>query len=69
MSRESLEKVKHYVRGTIVRMQGNSPSLKARVFTRVSFEDLERDTLFSKGLSQRETAEARSNNQDVHSDD
>ena len=50
-------------------MQGNSPSLKARVFTRVSFEDLERDTLFSKGLGQRETAEARSNNQDVHGDD
>ena len=61
--------MKHSVQGRLIRMQGNSPSLKARVFTRVSFKYLERDALLSKGLGQRKTAEASSNDQDVHDSD
>lgn len=63
------KKTKRSTRGRPIRMQGNSPSLETRVFTSVSFKDLERNALFSEGLGQRKTAEARSSDEYVHDGD
>ena len=47
-------------------MQGNSPPLKTRVLTGVSFKDLEGNALLSEGLGQRKTAKACSSDEYVH---
>lgn len=61
--------MRHSTQGRLIRMQGNSPSLETRVFTSVSFEDLERNALFSEGLGQRKATKARSSDEYVHDGD
>lgn len=52
--------------GHYVRMQGDSPSLEARVLVRVSFKDLKGDALFAECLGEGKATKACTNDENVH---